>query len=133
MTQSPEPRQSMFGLARRLVNGVLELVRLEATRGRQELGQMVDDTKQGALLLGIAGGLLFMALMVLLIFLVKAIAVLTGLPPWVTAMVSLVVLVAVGATLGYIGAKRIRVGAPEETIEAVKEDIEWAKRLLKRG
>ncbi len=33
---------------------------------------MVDDTKQGALLLGIAGGLLFMALMVLLIFLVTA-------------------------------------------------------------
>jgi uncharacterized membrane protein YqjE len=133
MTQSPEPRQSMFGLARRLVTGVLELVRLEATRGRQELGQMVEDTKQGALLLGIAGGLLFMALMVLLIFLVTAIAALTGLPPWVIAMVALVVLVAVGGTLGYIGAKRIRVGAPEETIEAVKEDIEWARRLLKRG
>ena len=133
MTQSPEPRQSMFGLARRLVSGVMELARLEATRGRQELGQMVDDTKQGALLLGIAGGLLFMALMVLLILLVELITVLTGLPRWVTALVSLVVLIGVGSTLGYIGAKRIRVGAPEETIEAVKEDIEWAKRLLKRG
>ncbi len=133
MTQSPEPRQSMIGLARRLINGVLELGRLEATRGRQELGQMVDDTKQGALLLGIAGGLLFMALMVLLILLVEAITLLTGLPRWVTALISLIVLVGVGATLAYIGSKRIRVGAPEETIEAVKEDIEWAKRLLKRG
>ena len=71
MTQSPEPRQSMFGLVGRLASGVIELARLEATRGRQELGEMVDDTKQGALLLGIAGGLLFMALMVLLIFLVE--------------------------------------------------------------
>jgi uncharacterized membrane protein YqjE len=133
MTQSPEPRQSIFGLVGRLVNGVMELARLEATRGRQELGQMVDDTKQGALLMGIAGGLLFMALMVLLILLVEAITLLTGLPRWVTALVSLVVLVGVGAALGYIGAKRIRVGAPEETIEAVKEDIEWARRLLKRG
>jgi len=133
MTQSPEPRQSIFGLVGRLVNGVLELARLEATRGRQELGQMVDDTKQGMLLLGIAGGLLFMALMVLLILLVELITVLTGLPRWVTALVSLVVLIGVGGTLGYIGAKRIRVGAPEETIEAVKEDIEWARRLLKRG
>jgi uncharacterized membrane protein YqjE len=133
MTQSPEPRQSMFGLVGRLVNGVLELARLEATRGRQELGQMVDDTKQGALLLGIAGGLLFMSLMVLLIFLVEALAALTGLPRWVIALVALIVLVGVGAALGYIGAKRIRVGAPEETIEAVKEDIEWARRLLKRG
>jgi len=133
MTQSPEPRQSIFGLVGRLVNGVLELARLEATRGRQELGQMVDDTKQGALLLGIAGGLLFMSLMVLLIFLVEALAALTGLPRWVIALVALIVLVGVGAALGYIGAKRIRVGAPEETIEAVKEDIEWARRLLKRG
>lgn len=133
MTQFPEPRPSIFGLVRRLVNGVLELGRLEATRGRQELGQMVDDTKQGMLLLGIAGGLLFMALMVLLILMVEAITLLTGLPRWVTALISLVVLVGVGAALGYIGAKRIRVGAPEETIEAVKEDIEWARRLLKRG
>lgn len=133
MTQSPEPRQSMFGLVGRLVSGVMELARLEATRGRQELGQMVDDTKQGALLLGIAGGLLFMSLMVLLIFLVEALSALTGLPRWVIALVALIVLVGVGAGLGYIGAKRIRVGAPEETIEAVKEDIEWARRLLKRG
>ena len=63
----------------------MELARLEATRSRQELGQMVDDTKPGALLLGIAGGLLFMALMVLLILLVEGlITVLTGLPRWVT-------------------------------------------------
>ena len=133
MTQSPEPRQSMFGLVGRLASGVMELARLEATRGRQELGEMVEDTKQGALLLGIAGGLVFMALMVLLIFLVEAISALTGLPRWVIALVALIVLVGVGAALGYIGAKRIRVGPPEETIEAVKEDIEWAKRLLRRG
>jgi uncharacterized membrane protein YqjE len=123
----------MFGLARRLINGVLELGRLEATRGRQELGQMVDDTKQGALLLGIALGLLFLALMVLLIFLVEAVYALTGVPRWVVALIALVLLVGMGAVLAYIGSKRIRVGAPEETIEAVKEDLEWAKRLLKRG
>ena len=75
---------------------------------------MVADTKQGAPAAGIAGGLLFMALMVLLILLVGLITVLTGLPRWVTALISLVVLIGVGATLGYIGSKRIRVGAPEE-------------------
>ncbi len=31
------------------------------------------------------------------------------------------------------GIKQIRIGPPEETIAAVKEDITWAKRLLKRG
>jgi uncharacterized membrane protein YqjE len=133
MTQVPPPRQSMIGVARQLVNGVVELARLELTRGRQELGQMADEVKAGLLLTGIAFGLLFMALMVLLIFLVTALAAITGLPPWVIALFALVFLIGIGGLLGYIGIKRIRVGPPEETIQAVQEDIEWAKRLLRRG
>jgi uncharacterized membrane protein YqjE len=128
-----EPRPSMIGLARQLVSGVIELARLEATRGRQELGQMANDVKAGLLLMGLSFGLLFMALMVLLIFLVVFIAEVTGLRPWQVALFALVVLVLVGALLGILGFRRIRVGPPEETIEAVQEDIEWAKRLLRRG
>ena len=76
MTQASPPRQSIIGLARELVRGVIELGRLEATRGRQEVGQMVDDTKAGVLLMGIALGLMFMALMVLVIFIVLILFVL---------------------------------------------------------
>jgi hypothetical protein len=123
----------MLALARQLVSGVVQLARLEMTRGQQELGGMLADTKAGMLMLGIAFGLLFMALMVLLIFVVEALSVLTGLPRWVIALVALVLLIAVGALLAYVGVKRIKVGPPEETIESVKEDIEWAKRLLRRG
>jgi hypothetical protein len=123
----------MLALARQLVSGVVQLARLEMTRGQQELGGMLADTKAGMLMLGIAFGLLFMALMVLLIFVVEALSVLTGLPRWVIALVALVLLISVGALLAFLGVKRIRVGPPEETIESVKEDIEWAKRLLRRG
>jgi hypothetical protein len=133
MTQAQPPRQSMIGLARQLVSGMIELGRLEVTRGRQELGQMADDVKAGLLLMGVAFGLLFMALMVLLIFLVTALAAISGLPQWVIALFALVFLIGVGGLLAFMGIKRIRVGPPEETIQAVQEDIEWAKRLLRRG
>ena len=133
MTQVPPPRQSMIGVARQLVNGVIELARLEVTRGRQELGQMADDVKAGLLLMGVACGLLFMALMVLLIFVVTALAAISGLPQWVIALFALVFLIGTGGLLAFMGIKRIRVGPPEETIQAVQEDIEWAKRLLRRG
>ena len=132
MTPAP-PRQSIIGVACQLVSGVIELGRLEVTRGRQELGQMADDVKAGLLLTGVAFGLLFMALMVLLIFLVTALAAISGLPQWVIALFALVFLIGTGGILGYMGIKRIRVGPPDETIQAVQEDIEWAKRLLRRG
>ena len=45
----------------------------------------------------------------------------------------LVFLIGVGGLLAFMGIRRIRVGPPEETIQAVQEDIEWAKRLLRRG
>jgi uncharacterized membrane protein YqjE len=133
MTQASPPRQSMIGLARQLVRGVVELARLELTRGRQELGQMADSVKAGMLMMGISFGLLFMALMVLLIFVVLIIAEVTGLRPWVVALFALVLLLLVGSFVGILGFRKIKVGPPEETIASVQEDIEWAKRLLRRG
>jgi uncharacterized membrane protein YqjE len=133
MTQVQPPRPSMIDLARQLVRGVVELARLEATRGRQELGQMVNDTKSGMLMMGIALGLMFMALMVLVIFIVLILAAWTGLPGWTIALFILFLLLTVGAILAYLATKRIRIGTPDETIAAVQEDIEWAKRLLRRG
>ena len=133
MTQAPAPRPSMIGLARQLVSGMVELARLELTRGRQELGQMATDVRAGMVMMGISFGLLFMALMVLLIFLVVFIAEVTGLRPWMVALFALVVLIFAGALVGLLGFRKIKIGPPEETIESVREDIEWAKRLLKRG
>ncbi|HEX5579879.1 MAG TPA: phage holin family protein [Candidatus Limnocylindria bacterium] len=133
MTQAPPPRQSMIGLFRQLVNGMVELARLEMTRGRQELGQMADDVKAGLLLMGVSFGLLFVALMVILILIVEIITLVTGIPRWLVALFMLVVLVLSGSFIGILGFRKLRVGPPEETIQAVQEDIEWAKRLLRRG
>jgi membrane protein len=134
MTHADEPRPSIFGLARRLVGGVVQLVRLEVTHGRQEIGQMLAETRTGAILIGIAAALVLLALiaLVLTLILVTA-ALLSFLPTWLVALLYFVVLAALAAFLAWRGIKKIKVGPPEETIESVKEDIAWAKRLLRRG
>lgn len=185
MTQAGEPRhESIPALARRLVGGLVQLARLEITRGRQEIGEMLAETKAGAIMLGIAAGLAFVALITLDLAIVLGIAALFdalvdlavviiivasfvgvaigfavagvfnaiviialviaaavfAVPAyfgftaaWLTTLFVLVVQLAVVAIFVMRGIKQIRIGPPEETISAVKEDIAWAKRLLKRG
>jgi hypothetical protein len=136
MTDADQPRQrdSIFSLGRQLVSGMVQLARLEVTRGRQEIGQMVDEAKSGVILIAIAVALVVLALIAFVDFIILGLAALLSfLPAWLWALILFVVLVAVAGLLGWRGVKRIKFGAPEETIGAVKEDIEWAKRLLRRG
>jgi uncharacterized membrane protein YqjE len=133
LTQSGPPRrESILGLARQLLGGVVQLVRLEVTHGRQELGAMLAETRGGLILIGIAAGLLVAALISLMTFVILAIAALSSLPDWLVALLVFIVLSAVAGLLGYRGVRRIRIGPPEETIASVKEDMAWAKRLLRR-
>lgn len=126
-------RDSIPGLAKRLISGFVQLAKLEVTRGRQEVGEMLGQVKGGLVLIGIGIGLLVLALIALVTFIVLAIAALTGLPGWLVALIVFMLLAAIAAFLAFQGVRRLKVGPPEETIEAVKEDIAWAKRLLKRG
>jgi protein-S-isoprenylcysteine O-methyltransferase Ste14 len=134
MTQGdPAPRQNIFGQARQLISGVVQLARLELTRGRQEIGQMLAETKSGLMLIGVALVIVLLALITFVMLIVLAIAALTGLPEWLVALIVLVVFIGLAILLAWLGIRRIRIGPPEETIEAVKEDIAWAKRLIRRG
>jgi uncharacterized membrane protein YqjE len=125
--------QSIFGLARELMGGGVRLARLELERGRQEVGERLAQVRSAAILIGVALTFLFLALIALVAFIILGIATLTGLPSWLVALVVFVVLTAAAVILGYSGARRIRPPVPQETIDSVKEDIAWAKRLLRRG
>jgi hypothetical protein len=185
MTHADEPRrESIPGLARRLVTGFVELGRLEIARGRQEIGEMVADTKVGAMLLAIAAALGLLALITLDVAIVLGfVALFDAIPPLASAIVTVAIFVvvaigfaiagvtsavayigllvvaaifAVPAYLGFVagwlsalfvlavqvalvalfairGVRRVHIGPPQETIDSVKEDIAWAKRLLRRG
>jgi uncharacterized membrane protein YqjE len=134
MTATEPPRPGIVDLARQLVGGVVRLAKLEVTHGRQEIGEMLAVTKSGLILIGIAIGLVFLAVItfVVMIILVTA-ALLSFLPAWLVALLWLVIFLAVAALLAWRGIRRIRIGPPEQTIASVKEDIAWAKRLLRRG
>lgn len=185
MTEAGEPRrESIPALARRLVGGLVQLARLEITRGRQEIGEMLAETKAGAIMIGIAAALAFVAIITLDLAIVLGVtalfdalvdlavviiivatfvgvaigfavagvfnafvivalviaAAIFAVPAyfgftaaWLTALFVLVVQLSLVAIFVMRGIKQIRIGPPEETIAAVKEDIAWAKRLLKRG
>jgi uncharacterized membrane protein YqjE len=125
-------KQSVFALARQLVSGFVSLAKLEMQHGRQEIGVMLASLQGAAVLLGIAVGLVFAALITLVVAVILGLAALTGLPAWLMAVIVFIVLVALAAFLAWRGIRRIRVGPPEETIASVKEDMAWARRLMRR-
>ena len=126
-------RENAFTLVKRLVSGGVALARLEVQRGRQEMARNLGQLKGGILMLAIAAALGFMFLIGLVAF-VMAVLVAIGL--WWVALIVLALLVIGAALLAWRGIKRVTSTkfTPEETIAAVKEDVEWAKnRLLRRG
>jgi uncharacterized membrane protein YqjE len=127
------PRLSAFALVRRLVAGMVALAKLEIQHGRQEIGVMLTQARGGIVMIGIAVALVFAALMALTIAVILGIAALLGWPGWVMALIVTLALLGLAAFLVWRGIRRImKVGAPEETIASVREEVAWAKRLIRR-
>ena len=131
MANEPQ-NESIIGLARSVVRGFVALARLEVTRARQEIAGMASESLAGVIRVAIAAGLVIMAAISALLFVILGIAALSGLPGWLVALLVSVVLTALAALLAWRGIRRIRIGPPEETIASLKEDVAWAKRLLRR-
>jgi arginine exporter protein ArgO len=125
-------KQSLFALARQLMSGFVALATLELQHGRQEIGVMLAGVRRGAILIGIALALVFTALITIVVALILGLAALTGLPAWLMALIVFFVLLALAGLLGWRGLRHLRVGAPEETIASVREDMAWARRLMRR-
>lgn len=130
---APRRRENAFTLVKRLVSGGVTLAKLEVRRGRQEMARNLGHLKGGILRLAIAAALGLLFLIALVAF-VMALLVVIGL--WWVALILLLLLVAGAGLLAWSGIRRVTSTkfTPEETIAAVKEDVEWAKnRLLRRG
>jgi len=126
-------RENPFTLVKRLVSGGVALAKLEVTRGRQEMARNLGQLKGGIILLAVAAALGLVFLIALIGF-VMAVLVVIGL--WWVALIRLVLLLVAIGLLAWRGIRKVTSTkyTPEETITAVKEDIEWAKtRLLRRG
>ena len=134
-TAQPPRRENAFTLVRRLASGMVDLARLEVARGRQELTENVVTYRTGVVFLAIALAFVVLMAIVLMILLVFVISELTGVRPWIISLFLVILLVALAGVFAWQGIRRIQSAnfTPDETIEAVKEDIAWAKRLLRRG
>jgi len=133
MSERELPKRSLFKLIGDLPGYLVDLLRSELERLKQEL---VDKAKHLGIGVGLiaAGALLaFFAFGVLLAAAVLGIA--TALPAWLAALIVGVALLIITAILVLIGVNQLKRGVPpvpEETIASVKEDVNAIKGIGKR-
>ena len=130
----PDPR-GVRGLIGQLIEQLIDLGRLYATAARQEVEEGLNHLKVAIVLFGVTVLFLAIGAVVLILLLVSALSAAIGLPLWVTALVVLLIVVLLAGLFGWLGYRRLMQTTiiPEQTIEAAKEDLEWAQHLTKRG
>ena len=120
---------SVSDLISGLVNDAQQLVHREIDLAKREVAIEVDKVKQGAVALGIGAGLAVVGALLLAHMLVYLVQSLTGLPLWVAYLIVGALFAIGGGLLLMQGIKRMKDvdPLPRETIESVKEDIQWIK------
>jgi len=134
-TPPDELRERPIGdLLKQLASQTSTLVRQEIELAKAEMSQKAGIAGKGAGLLGgaaviglLAGGALTACLILVLSEAMDA---------WLAALIVAVVFGAVAAALGLAGRNKVRAATPavpEQTVETVKEDVEWAKTRTPSG
>jgi uncharacterized membrane protein YqjE len=121
--------QPIGELVKQLSEQTSTLVRQEIELAKTELSERGKAAGKGAGLLGGAGVVGLLAAGALTAFLILLLS--EAMDAWVAALIVTVVYAAGAALLALTGRDRIREGmppAPEQTVESVKEDVQWAKR-----
>ena len=132
-TTNSHPREMSTGeLVKQLTQQTSTLVRQEVDLAKAELAQKGKQTGAGA---GILGGSGVLALFGLAALTTAAIAALSeAMEVWAAALIMAAVYLAVAGVLALAGRNRLQEAAPmapEQTIETMKEDVEWARNQAK--
>jgi MFS family permease len=115
-------------LVKQLAAQTSTLVRQEIELAKAEMAQKAAVAGKGAGLLGgaaVVGLLAAGALTACLILVLNE-----AMAAWLAALIIAVVMGAVAAALGLAGRNKVQAAAPavpEQTVETVKEDVQWAK------
>jgi uncharacterized membrane protein YqjE len=133
----PDPRlreQSMGELFKQLSDDLSTLVRQELKLAQAEMTEKGKRAGIGAGMFGGAGLVGLLALGTLTACIVAALS--TAMPVWLAALIVTAVYGAVAGVLALTGKNRISAATPpvpEQTVETVKEDVQWAKTQLPSG
>jgi Putative Actinobacterial Holin-X, holin superfamily III len=117
--------------AGRVGDGVLTLARQELQLAKAEMSEKGRKAGAGAGLIGVAGGLALLAGGALTAFLILA---LDGvMPNWLAALLVGAAYAVAAAVLFFVGKRRVEEAGPlvpEQTVNSVKEDVQWAKTQI---
>jgi hypothetical protein len=132
----PDPadlRERPLGeLLKQLSEQTSRLVHQELELAKAELTQKAKQAGMGAGLFGGAGALGLAALGALTACFILALNAV--MPAWLAALIVALVYGAVAAVLAMRGRAKVKQAVPpvpEQTIETVKEDVEWAKTQMR--
>ncbi len=121
-------------LLKELSNETTTLVKQEIELMKAELAQKAKPAGIGAGMFGAAGLFGIGAFLALTAFFI---ALLDGaLPIWAAALIVAAVYAAIAAVLALTGKQKVKDAtpvAPEQTMESVKEDVQWAKTRARSG
>ena len=124
--------RSMGELLRQLSEQTTRLVHQELELAKAELQQKGRQAGAGAGMFGGAGALGLAALGALTACFILALNAI--MPAWLAALIVAVVYGAIAAFLALRGRDKVKQATPlvpEQTIETVKEDVEWAKTQMR--
>ena len=119
-------------LLKQLSEETTRLVRQELELAKAELIQKGKQAGAGAGLFGGAGAIGFLALAALTTCFILALNAV--MPAWLAALLVAVVYGVIAAVLALRGRAKVKQATPpvpEQTIETVKEDVEWAKTQMR--
>jgi hypothetical protein len=120
--------RSLPDLLKRLSEETTQLVRQELDLAKAELSEKGRQAGAGAGLFGGAGAIGLLGLAALTTCFILALA--TAMPAWLAALIVAVVYGVTAAVLAARGRVKVRQATPmvpEQTMETVKEDVQWAK------
>ena len=119
-------------LVKQLSEQTTTLVRKEIELAKVELTEKGKVAGQGA---GMFGGAAVVGLLALGTLTTMVLALLDkAMALWVAALIVTVIYGAIAAVMAMAGRDRVKQGlppAPEQTVETVKEDVQWAKSQAK--
>jgi uncharacterized membrane protein YqjE len=126
---SADPRDHSIGeLVKDLATETSTLVRQEIDLAKAEMAEQGKRAGKGAGMLGAAALVGLLAAGALTACLIAALD--KAMATWLAALVVTVVLGAIAAVLAMTGRRQIQEAAPpvpEQAIDSVKEDVQWAK------
>ena len=126
--------QPVGELFKQLSTEISTLVRQELKLAQAEMTQKGKRAGTGAGMFGGAGIVALLALMTFTACVVAALA--TGMDVWLAALIVTVVYGALAAGLALLGKNKVAEATPpvpEQTVESVKEDVQWAKTRMPSG